>query len=230
MSSTVSNLKREHGISLDTLQPERASSHNDGGTPWFFLSCARILELQQGTQGNSRVSSGKSNLHSSCDGELGIALKSLQGKYTLGRLVSRNSMFLSNGDRDLSVAFKLQPGSQALFRVEAKNSALPSSCNGYLLETIEWPKGSQTSCGVLRDNSGLLSRPCRKRRASSRDDGGLSLFFSSCGTTCGFLWSYDGELREPLVWPQVSPMSIRVASGAQHCSRIMAGESGLKTR
>ena len=30
----------------------------------------------------------------------------------------------------------------------------------------------------------------------------------------GFLSSYDGELREPLVWPQGSPVSIRVARGS----------------
>ena len=59
----------------------------------------------------------------------------------------------------------------------SKNSALLSCCNGYVLEPIEWPKGSQASCGVWREDSGLLSRPCRKRRASSRDDGGISCFF-----------------------------------------------------
>ena len=30
----------------------------------------------------------------------------------------------------------------------------------------------------------------------------------------GFLKSYDWELREPLVWLQGSPISIRVASGS----------------
>ena len=70
--------------------------------------------------------------------------------------------------------------------MEARNSALLSSCDGYLLEPIEWPKGSQASCGVLREDSGLLSRPCKKRRASSRDDGGISWFFLlSCSGTCG---------------------------------------------
>ena len=39
-----------------------------------FLELARILELRQGPQGASRVAPGKSNLHSSCEGELGIAL------------------------------------------------------------------------------------------------------------------------------------------------------------
>ena len=75
--------------------------------------------------------------------------------------------------------------------MEAKNTALLSSCDGYVLEPIEWAKGSQASCGVLRGDSGLLSRPCRKRRASSSDDMEIScvFFFSfsflSCIRTCG---------------------------------------------
>ena len=35
-------------------------------------------EVQQGTQGASRIAPGNSNLHSCCEGELGIALVSLQ--------------------------------------------------------------------------------------------------------------------------------------------------------
>ena len=66
-----------------------------------------------------------------------------------------------------------------------QRTPLLSSCDGYLLEPIEWPKGSQASCGVLRGDSGLFSSPCRKRRASSRDDRAISWFFSSCGTMCG---------------------------------------------
>ena len=42
VSSTVSNFKRERGISLETLQQEGASSHDDGGTSWFFSSCGGI--------------------------------------------------------------------------------------------------------------------------------------------------------------------------------------------
>ena len=92
-------------------------------------------------------------------------------------------MFVSRGDRDLGVAFLMHPGSQSLSRGEAKDSTLLSSCDGYLLEPTEWPKGSQASCGVLREDSGLLSRPCRKRRASSHNDGRISWFFTSCGAT-----------------------------------------------
>ena len=46
VSSTVSNFKREHGISLETLQRERASS-GDGG----------------GIRGFSRVAAGFSSYH-----------------------------------------------------------------------------------------------------------------------------------------------------------------------
>ena len=113
--------------------------------------------------------------------------------------MSRNSMFLSSDDRDLGVAFKVHPRNQASCRVEAKISALFSSCDKYLLQPIEWPQGSQASCGVLREDSGLLSRPCSKRRALSWDDGGISWFFSSCGTTCGLSlelrWGTKGATR-----------------------------------
>ena len=71
--------------------------------------------------------------------------------------------------------------------MEAKNSAVLSSCDGYLLEPIEWPKKGQASCRVLREDSGLLSRPCRKRRASYCDDGGISWFFFELQRDlCGF--------------------------------------------
>ena len=128
--------------------------------------------------------------------------------------MSRNSVFLSRGDRDLRVAFKFHAGSHASSRVEAMNSTLLYSWHGYLLEPIEWPKGSQASCGVLREDSGLLYRPCRKRRASSRDDGGISWFFWSCGASVGFLTRYDGEIREPLVWRQGNQVSMRVVRGS----------------
>ena len=80
MSGTISNFKKERGIYLETLQWERTSSRNDGETSWFFSSCGRILEFRQGTQRTTRGAPGKSSLHWSCEGDLGIALESLQGK------------------------------------------------------------------------------------------------------------------------------------------------------
>ena len=220
-----SNFKRERGIFLEMLQREGASSHDDGDTSWFFSSCGGNLELCWGSQGACHVAPGKSSLHLSCEGKLGIALESLQVKLTSSRLLSRKSVFLSNGNIDLGVTFKVHQGSQASSRVIAKNSALLFSCDGYLLEPIEWPKGSQASCGILREDSGLLSRPCRKRRASSRDDGRISWFFPASAQRVEFFSSYDGEPMKPLVWPQGSPVSIRVARGSTallsiHCRGI----------
>ena len=50
------------------------------------------------------------------------------------------------------------------------------------------------------------SRPCRKRRPSSRDDGGVSWVFSSCGASVGCLMKYHRDFREPLVWRQENPV------------------------
>ena len=107
----------------------------------------------------------------------------------------------------------MHPGSQSSTRGEAKDPALLLSRHRCLLEPTEWPKGSQASCEVWREDSGLLSRPCRKRRPSSRDDGCVSWVFSSWGASVGFLTSYDRELREPLVRRQGSQVSIRVVRG-----------------
>ena len=123
------------------------------------------------------MAQGSPIFHSSCQGERGIALELQKGKETSSRLVSTNSVFLSSGDNDLWVAFKVHPGSQFSSRVQTKNSALLSSCFRSRLEPIEWTKGNQASSGILREDSGLLSRLCRKRRASSRDDRGISWFF-----------------------------------------------------
>ena len=45
----------------------------------------------------------------------------------------------------------------------------------------------------------------------------------------GFLSSYNGELREPPVLPQRSPVSIPVEMGSVDCFGVMAGESGLNS-
>ena len=119
-------------------------------------------------------------------------------------------MFLSRGHRDIGVAFQSHPVDQALSRREAKDSALLLSDDADRLEPSEWPEVSQASSSVWREDSGLLSRPCRKRRPSFRDDGGVFCVFPSCGASVGFLTRYDEDLREPLVLAQGSPISSRV--------------------
>ena len=109
-----------------------------------FLEFLWDSRVKKGIQGPSHGASRKSNLNSRCQGELGIALESLQGKWTSSRLVSRNSVFLSSGERDLRLV------------------SPESSFHVYLSEPIEWCNGSQASCGALRGDSGLVSSPCRK--------------------------------------------------------------------
>ena len=53
----------------------------------------------------------------------------------------------------------------------------------------------------------MLSRPCRKRRASSPDAGGISWFFSTWGTTC---------------W-----VSLELRQGTQRASSVAPGKSSL---
>ena len=79
------------------------------------------------------------------------------------------------------------------------------------LGPLELPKGTQAFSRVLRGNLGLLSRCCRRKGPN------LALMGASPGLSrvaAGGLRSlsrYHGELREPLVLPQGSQVSIQVA-------------------
>ena len=112
------------------------------------------------------------------------------------------------------MAFQAHPVSQASSRGEAKDSALLSSWDTDLLELPEWPQGSQASSSDWREDPGLLSRPCRKRRPSPHDDGGVIGVSSSLGARGGFLTRHDEDLREPLVRRQGSQFSMCVARGS----------------
>ena len=59
--------------------------------------------------------------HSSSEGNLGVALESLQGQRDLTKACVRELIFLSREGRDLGVAFQAPPGSQASSRGEAKD-------------------------------------------------------------------------------------------------------------
>ena len=78
------------------------------------------------------------------------------------------------------------------------------------LGPLELHEGSQASSRVLRGNSGMLSRCCRRKGPR------LALTGASCGLSrvavggLGFLSRYHRELGEPLVLSQQSQVSIRV--------------------
>ena len=83
VQSTVSHFKTERGSFLETQWQARASSWDDVGNTWFFSSCGGILELRRGFLAPLVLAQGSPIFHSSCEGELGVALESLQGKRNL---------------------------------------------------------------------------------------------------------------------------------------------------
>ena len=54
-----------------------------GGTTWFFSSCGEILELRRGSQPSPGLAVGSPIFPSGCEGKLGVALESLQGRRDL---------------------------------------------------------------------------------------------------------------------------------------------------
>ena len=114
--------------------------------------------------------------------------------------------------------------------MKQKNSALFLSCHRYLLDLIEWTKGSQASCGVLRGDTGLLSRSCRKRMASTAMMGYLVFFLELWRNIWGFSRVTTGNSGSLSCGPREVQSPFELRGGARHCSRVTAGESGFKTR
>ena len=195
------------------------------GNHVVFKSCGGILELQREIQTSSCVGPMKTNLPFELRGRDGCC-----SRVTVGQ--NRPHLGFCPGH---NVPLQGQQGSRGCIpdspevrpRLEGKQSTLLSSRDRYLLEPIEWPKGSKASCEVWRKDQGLLSRSGRKRSPQSRDDGGFSraaapVWGFSRGMTgsSGSLSCGAREVRCPCAW----------RGGACHCSRVMVGESGLKTR
>ena len=107
-------LKGEGGISLETLQRKRASSRVEGRISCFFSSCSRklqlSLELRRGPQGPARVASGKSSLHVSCEGPLGIPLQSVPDPRSSSGAEAATSDFLFRADMVLGVPMEFSQG------------------------------------------------------------------------------------------------------------------------
>ena len=76
----------------------KASCCEDRGVSWFFSNSSRRLgiplQVPWGTQGASRVASGKSSLHSNCNGVRGIALSSCEENWASIQLKGNLKVFL----------------------------------------------------------------------------------------------------------------------------------------
>ena len=122
VSRTISRVKRESGISLETPQWKRASCHVEGIISWIFSSCSGKLgvplKLRLEPEGPTRVTSRKSSLHASCEGPLEIPLLSVPGPRSSSGVAAGTLGFLSSADMDLRVPMKFPQGSQASSRLE----------------------------------------------------------------------------------------------------------------
>ena len=75
-------------------------------------------QLKMGPQGHARVSSGKSSLHASCEGSLGIPLQSVLGPRSSSVVAAGTSVFPSSADMNLGIPMEFQQVSQASSHVE----------------------------------------------------------------------------------------------------------------
>ena len=95
--------------------------------------------------------------------------------------------------------------------MEATNPALLSSRDGYLFELTGWIKGVKPPEAFGERSRGWPLGHAGDEGPHLRDDGGGSGWLSSGGPWVRFLTRYDGEVSEPLVGRQGSPVSMRVA-------------------
>ena len=111
------------------------------------------------------------------------------------------------------------PGESGPNRVEGNNSALLSSCNTYHLEQTEWPKGSQASCGVLREDSGLLLGPAAKEGPHLVTMGESRFFFFELRRNVwGFPQVTMGNLGSLSCGPREVQSPFKLGGGVRHCS------------
>ena len=170
MLKTLSGLRREGGIFLETLQRKRASARVEGRISWFFSSCGGVpLELRQRPQGPAHGASGRSSLHASSEEPLRIPLQSMLGPRSSSGVQAGYSGFLSRADMDLRVHLGRPQGSQASSRVEPFKSVLLSSQKN----SVRLPVGLTTGIG------GFLSRPTRLSHQPSYFEAVLCLTVNS---------------------------------------------------
>ena len=83
MSGTVSPFRAEQGTSLETPWWARASSCQEVGTTWFFSSCGAFSSYDGDLSLPLGLALGSPIFPSGCEGKLGVALESLQGRRDL---------------------------------------------------------------------------------------------------------------------------------------------------
>ena len=129
---------------------------------------------------------GSPNFHSSCEGELEVALESLQGKRDFIQTYVQDLMFLSREEWDLGVAFQTHPGVRRC--LEGKQRTSPSS---RVATCISWIPLSGLKGVKPPVVFGERTRDCTPGHAGKKGPhltmtGGLS-GFTELQRLCGFL-------------------------------------------
>ena len=116
------------------------------------------LEMRWGVRGSSQVAMGifgisrvakmVSCLLPSCEGELAIALESLQGNQASSHVEGGIWWFLLSCGGNLGVPLELQQGPQGTSRVASGESGFLLSCEGDLGIALEWLQGNRASSQV----------------------------------------------------------------------------------
>ena len=118
------------------------------------------------------------------------------------------SWYFSSFSGDLGVPLELRQGPQGTFRVASGKSSLLSSFEKEVNIALEVLQGNRASSGVEGGNLAFF-------------------FFLSCGGSMGFFSNCKEDLRAPIMLPQGSQASFRVARAPQDSSRVTAGELAL---
>ena len=126
-------------------------------------------------------------------------------------------------DGNSGIPFPTKQGNGPSSQDEKGKPELFLSCGGTHGVPFEWRRVCRGTSWVASKVSRTHSRPKREggisldtqewKWSSSRVEGIFSWFFSSCGRKLRVPFEYDGDLSEPLVWPQNSSVSMRVARG-----------------
>ena len=188
-----------------------------------FLELRRDSRVTRGSQPSSWVGPGKPKLPLELRGKAGGCARVTAGAKRPHLGVCPGPNIPLQGRQGSRGCIPGSSGESGLVSRGIKDSALLSSRDAGFWEPPERPQGSPASSSVWRQDSGLLCRPCRKRRPSAREDGGISGVSSSCGARGGFLPRHYEDLREPLVRRQGSQVSIRWRWGSSHGSRVTGG-------
>ena len=165
MSTTLSGLRKEAGITLEKPQLKSASARVEGRISYFFSSCGGVpFELRRGPQGPDCGVSGRSSLHVSPKAPLGIPLQLLPGPRSSSGVEAGNSRFLSRADMHLGIPLGHPQGTQGLLSCGAMQVHSPlepeKQCHASCLVdhkdrwlSLEAPQGCHKCHRVLSQSS-----------------------------------------------------------------------------